>query len=199
MRKANTHLHHKIKPLGTESSGFSMEPISNIKYNKYAYKIEFKQDIPHLDDIGHICKEAFADEHVSFRNVIYIAAYEDYCLALMLFEKKIHKVSGPVNEDHIDILLSKNICVIRPHNWYRLYDCKMDIYFSMDARANYKNTVTEIESLVEQPFKIVKNSFWHLCIYNTYEHAKITEAMCKLTYPRETLRMYITRCLVYRK
>lgn len=198
MKKTNTHLQHKIKPLGTESSGFAAEPISNIKYNKYAYKIDFKQD-QDTSEIAHICEQAFEDEFITFRHVIYIASYSDYCLALMLFEKRIERVSGPVNSDHVDILLSKYVCVIRPNNWYRLYDCKMDVYFSMNARQNYKTLVADLESLIEPPFKMVKSSFWHVCVYNTFEQARVTEAMCKLTYPRETLRMYITRCLVYRK
>lgn len=201
MKMGNSHLHHKISPLGTESSGFNSSPIGNIKYNKYAYKIIFKPCGPSEDmqSVQYICEQAFQDEFACFRDCLYIAHYEDYCLALMLFERRIESVSGPINQEHIDILLSKYTCVVRPHNWYKLYDCKMDIYFSIDARANYRETVDNVVSMLEEPYKVVRHSFWSLCVYNTFEHARVTEAICKLSYPKDAIRMYLTRCLIYRK
>ena len=201
MRKTNTHLQYKIRPLAAESSGLIVEPISSIKYNKYAYKINFYEHTSFDDfkELNHICEQAFEDDFVCFRSLLYIASFNDYCLALMLFERHIESVSGPINQNHIDILMSNYDCVVRPHNWYKLYDCKMEIYFNINVRAHYSNTLDELEALVEPPYKMVRSGFWNICIYNTFESARVTEAICKLTYPRESVRMYITRCLVYRK
>lgn len=198
MRMSNSHLHNKIKPLGVESSGFKTLPISGVKYNKYAYKVIFNSSLLDHKEVEYICTGAFQDEFVCFRDSLYIADYEDYVLALMFFEKHIESVSGPLNQNHVEILLSKYECVVRPNNWYKLYDCKMEIYITIAGRPNFKAAADEIISYIEPPYKVVKNNFWSLSIYNMFEHARLAEAMCKLSFPPDHLRMYITRCLVYR-
>lgn len=198
MRTTNSHLHSKLRPIGPEASGFRVTPISGVKYGKYSYRLIFKPDSA-KHDVEYICKSGFVDEFVYFKDALYIACYTDFLFSLIAFEKIIDQVSGPINEDHIDIILSKYECVIRPSNWYKLYDCKIEVYATGLKRINQPETTNEIVAMLEPPYKVVRNSHWSTSIYNNFESARLAEAMCNLTYPREVLRMYITRCLVYRE
>lgn len=185
-----------VQILGKESSGFVIQPLNSKKRDLYYYKISVRDLDPQL--AREICATELKHEYLCAKGIILLADFQDYARALLLFERNIVQVSGPVSEEHLQILLSNHYCVIRPHAWYRQYDAKVELYSYRATRTDFQNRTQELINNIGPAYKVMTVGYRSMAVYTQLDQAELLVAMCRLSFPQQYIRSFISRCVIWK-
>ena len=135
---------------------YNVLPSNSIYYGKFPYRLLFDKDIvfknipehQNLNQYLAALRFEFNDFAGNFNNLykfltnsslrIYISDYKDFLSTLAMYGDWVSEVSGPVSDEHLDLLYDTNIHLdIRPKLWYNKYEYKLDVWASFYAIRNF--------------------------------------------------------------
>lgn len=184
-----------IQVLGPESSGLSIQPLSSRKHDIYCYKISLREPDSYL--VAELCKHHVKHEYLLVKGHVFLSDFQDYKRCLLLFEKNISQVAGPVTPEHLSILLSDQYCVVRPYAWYRQYDAKVELYSYKVPRSEFLDMVQNLISNIDSLHKVMSMGFRASAIYTQVDQAELLVALSKLYYPQGRIRSITSRCVIW--
>lgn len=134
---------------------YNIIPSNTIYYGKFPYRLSFDKDIisknipehQNLNQYLASLRFEFRDFAGNFNNLykfltnntlrIYISDYNDFLSTLAMYGDWVSIISGPVSNEHLDLLYDTNIHLdIRQKLWYNKYDYKLDVWASFYAIRN---------------------------------------------------------------
>jgi len=216
-----------LKSVTKISGPFTLLPSNGIYFKRYPYKVKLKDWAPEETDyykrrreyvLRRIMFEDFLEQEAEAghrivmgrtNTLIYLRSYKDLKVFVAYFHQDILSVYGPINQEHINMLLSPEIhCAVRGP-YYKKYDCKVYVCYKWN-----KNWATSMYSLSSKTDRISKvnealdffdanipsDDIRRMCsyyrtdeFYTSYKHIKQLAPFINLQFP--DIRMIITKCL----
>lgn len=143
----------EVKILKKKAVGIEPLPSNSIYFNRYPYKVVFnlkfdptksyreqlmgfKFDLTNFteDVLKYPTRQLISTENPS----LFVKDYKDLLLTLSLYKDSIQSVHGPISDEHVDLLFSKNYkCQAKDRLWYGIYDCKIETWLPVRYRRNF--------------------------------------------------------------
>ena len=133
-------------------------PSEKMYYGRYAYKLDFNSEgidtrrnllsfRRQIEDFEFDCLENFCRPYIARNGIrLYFFNYSDLLTTYHVFKSQITKVSGPINSEHLDLLLSKDYHVqVRSQNWFKKYDCKVYLTAKMFSNGNFYRSLISLD------------------------------------------------------
>jgi len=142
------------QPILINSSDFKnhdVTPCEKFYYGRYPFRLTFdhtplvnnRRNLLHfrrqLEDFQYDLLENYCRPYVAHNGVrLYFYNYNDLRVTYNMFKSQITDVAGPINNEHLHLLKSKDYHVkVRSQNWFKKYDCKVYMTVQMFSTGSY--------------------------------------------------------------
>lgn len=209
-RKARIFNKETITYLSDVKLPCRVEHSENIYYDTYLYKVTFEGSSVWHDMDFHFGLSEYLSKHIiGYREGwsvkgrrIYFNRYQDVDDVVSKFRHGVISVAGPVNEEHLDILIGnqsqiKHIPVFRDKLYYSKYGYKMEFrfYHPRSNKYNSKVTFNEVDNFISLNVNEYK---WHsrnsYSFYNSVflhkDDLDIVLPLIKITYNENFVNVY---------
>jgi hypothetical protein len=211
-----------VEPLGPECAAYPSSPSGQIYYYSYPYRVDLITTTLNSNDTVYdrrrdvlmrkLMLEEFCDRELSrgLRSYIsdasyrvYLQSYSDLQIFLAFFHSSVEHVYGPLDDNHVKVLLDADYqCVVRKP-YYGKYDIKVYVTTklkglgqgalrSMGDRMSERQAIKEYLTENLPPDK----HMWRGDLYTTEEDLRALQPFIMLQFP--DARLIVTKCVLKR-
>lgn len=150
------------QPMLVDANNFkdhSITPSEKIYYGRYPFKLTFdhsfadnRRNLLHfrrqIEDFQYDLLENWCRPYIARNGIrLYFNNYNDFVVTYNMFKSQIVDVAGPINDEHLHLLKSKDYYVhVRTQNWFKKYDCRVYMTAKMFSNGSYYRSLMSIDA-----------------------------------------------------
>jgi len=200
-----------------------LEPSPAIYFGKFPYKVSIESNFP-KSKRGHYKKPKFSDIaalsveiNSALDNIegdhrvrldkgyahgsshVYLSSVADTKLVAAAFNERVRSVSGPISQEHLELLQSKSVtCMPKKKLWFGKYDCRVNSWIAFQRRREAKsedllNYVAE-NMEIHCPRRSRNYSEWYSTFYCNFDEFIGILPFIKLSHAAH--RLQIDKCIL---
>jgi len=149
------------KPILIDKHNFTehyITPSERIYYGRYPFKLTFDHSgidtrrnllsfRRQIEDFQYDLLENYCRAYIARNGVrLYFYNYNDLVTTYNVFRSQITDVAGPINNEHLHLLKSKDHHVkVRSQNWFKKYDCKVYMTAKMFSNGSFYKSLISLD------------------------------------------------------